>query len=346
MGVNRNGPTEAGTREQHDEVFGLILAGYATQVVRALAVLSVAEQLDDGALTAQQIAEHASSDPDMTYRVLRAGVALGLLEYDKSAQAFAGTSRLGVLHKDSPFTLKHYAQAMGGPAFWHTSMRLPDSVRRGRNYVEEALGGDLWNFYDRNDDEARMFRAAMTDVSAPVVREAASAINGADNGFVVDVGGASGTFVAELLKRNPRLTGAVLDLPQAMPGVDEQAARWGVSGRMSGIAGDFFDSIPPADFYLLKYILHDWSDESCIEILSNIRRAMNPGARVFIVEMMFTDQGISRQAALLDMVMLICLTGRERERPEFEKLLRAADLEIIRTEPLHQPYFLIEAKAS
>lgn len=148
-------------------------------------------------------------------------MALGLLEYDKSAQTFA---------------------------------RLPDSVRRGRNHVEEAPGGDLWNFYDRNDDEARMFRAAMTDVSAPVVREAVSAINGADNGFVVDVGGASGTFVAELLKRNPRLTGAVLDLPQAMPGLDEQAARWGVSDRMNGIAGYFFDSIPSADFYLLKYI--------------------------------------------------------------------------------------------
>jgi hypothetical protein len=33
------------------------------------------------------------------------------------------------------------------------------------------------------------------------------------------------------------------------------------------------------------------SDDSCIEILSNVRRAMNPGARVFIVEMMFADQG-------------------------------------------------------
>ncbi|MGY4651739.1 hypothetical protein ACVWWN_005535 [Mycobacterium sp. URHB0021] len=346
MHVNRNDSTEAGMREEHDEVFGLLLAGYASQVVRTLAGLSVAEHLDDGELTAQQIAAHASSDPDMTYRVLRAGVALGLLKYDKVAQTFAGTSRLGVLHKNSTFTLKHYAQAIGGPAFWHTSLRLPESVRRGRNYVEEALGGDLWNFYDRNDDEARMFRAAMTDVSAPVVRDAVSAIDGADHGFVLDVGGASGTFVAELLKRNPRLTGAVLDLPQAMPGVDEQAARWGVSDRMSGIPGDFFDAVPAADFYLLKYILHDWSDDSCIEILSNIRRAMNPGARVFIVEMMFADQGISRQAALLDMVMLMSLTGRERGRPEFEKVVRAAGLEIVRAEPLHQPHYLIEAKAS
>src|SRR3954467_15811266 len=80
--VNRNDSTEAGMREERDEVFGLLLAGYASQVVRTLAGLSVAEHLDDGELTAQQIAAHASSDPDMTYRVLRAGVALGLLKYD------------------------------------------------------------------------------------------------------------------------------------------------------------------------------------------------------------------------------------------------------------------------
>ena len=165
MHVDRNDSTVAGMREEHDEMFGLLLAGYASQAVRTLAGLSVAELLEDGELTAQQIAAYASSDPDMTYRVLRAGVALGLLKYDKVAQTFAGTSRLGVLHKNSPFTLKHYPQAIGGPAFWHTSLRLPDSVRRGRNYVEEALGGDLWNFYDRNMTRRGCFARAMTDVS-------------------------------------------------------------------------------------------------------------------------------------------------------------------------------------
>jgi ubiquinone/menaquinone biosynthesis C-methylase UbiE len=336
----------AAAQDDHDEVFRLILAAHGTQVIRALASLSVAEHLDGGALTAQQIAEHASSDPDMTYRVLRAGVSLGLLEYDSTAETFAGTSRIKILHKDSPFTLKHYAQAAGGPAFWHTSLRLPDSIRRGRNYVDEALGGDLWEFYAQNEDEARMFRAAMTDVTTPVVRAAVSAINTADEEFVVDVGGASGAFVAELLKSNPRLSGSVLDLPQAMSGVDEEAGRRGISDRMSGIAGDFFDSVPAADIYLLKYILHDWDDESCNKILFNIRRAMNPGARLFIVETMFTDEGVSQHAALLDMIMLACLTGRERDRHEFEKLLDAADLEIVRAEPVRHPYYLIEAKAS
>jgi SAM-dependent methyltransferase len=331
-------------QDEHDEVLQLILSGYAAQVVSTFANLSVAEHLADGPLTAKQLAAQASSDPDMTYRLLRAGVGLGLLEYDNTTEAFAPTARLGILHPDSAFTLKHFAQAATGSAFWQTAQRLTDSVRRGRNYVEETLGGDLWEYLGRHNDEAWMFRTAMTDISAPVVREAVEAIDAAEKGFVVDVGGASGTFVGELLERNRQLTGAVFDLPQAMPGVAEHAEALGIPDRLSGIAGDFFESAPAGDYYLLKFILHDWSDESCIKILSNIRRAMKPGARLFVVEMVIPERDVPRDAALMDIVMLFSLTGQERELAEYEKLLNAADLRIAKTTALRKPYQLIEAR--
>jgi hypothetical protein len=337
--------TKSAAQEEHDEVYGLIMAGWGSQVVRTLASLSVAEHLDGGSLTAGQIAQRASSDADMTYRVLRAGVALGLLEYDDATGAFSGTSRLDILHADSPFTLKHYAQAAPGPAYWLPALHLPDAVRRGSNYVEEALGTNVWEFFDSHDDEGRMFRSAMTDISAPVIREAVSAIDVAGAGFAVDIGGANGAFIAELLQANPRLSGAVLDLPAAMPGVAQESCRRGLGERMRGIGGDFFDLVPAADVYLLKFVLHDWSDESCVKILSNTRRAMNPGARLFIVEMIFTDQATSMSAALMDVAMLFGFTGRERDLNEFEKLLQAAGLANMRTSTLHRPYHLIEAQA-
>jgi hypothetical protein len=46
----------------------------------------------------------------------------------------------------------------------------------------------------------------------------------------------------------------------------------------------------------------------------------------------------------MDMAMLFAFTGRERDPSEFEKLLRAADLAIVRTSALHHPYHLIEAQ--
>jgi hypothetical protein len=43
--------------------------------------------------------------------------------------------------------------------------------------------------------------------------------------------------------------------------------------------GDFFESVPPVDLYLLRFILHDWDDQGAIKILQQCREAMTTGAR-------------------------------------------------------------------
>jgi O-methyltransferase len=62
-------------------------------------------------------------------------------------------------------------------------------------------------------------------------------------------------------------------------------AQKGLAERTKVVGGDFFQSVPSADLYLLKMILHDWDDESCIRILKNCRAAMTSGGRIAVVEM-------------------------------------------------------------
>jgi len=332
------------TRADHDKVLELIMASLKSQVVRTLALLSVAEHLHGNALTADLIAARESSDPAMTYRLLRAGVALGFLEYQADTNLFSGTPLLDVLREDSPLSLKCYAQAAPGPAFWLPNLLMPETIREGQTHVIDALGATVFDYFAEHEDQARMFSAAMTNISAPVIREAVSTIDVGKARFVLDVAGADGPFVAELLRRNAGLTGAVLDLPQVIPGVLEASEAQGLRARMTGIAGDFFQEIPQADIYLLKFVLHDWDDEACIKILSNIRAAMNPDARLFIVEMAITET-TSLSATLMDMAMLASFPGQERELPHFARLLHTAGLRIGEPVALHPPYYLIEARS-
>lgn len=327
-----------------DTVYQLIMAAWGAQAVRTLASLSVAEQLASGPRSAEQIAELAASDPDMTYRVLRAGTALGLLRYDAAEGVFSGTPMLEVLHKDSPFCLKHYALAGLSETFWLPALRLPDTVIRGENYATETLGCSTFEYLSQHHEQAQIFGAAMTDLSTPVIRDAVAAIDVADARLVADVGGANGTFLAELLAAHPQLTGVVLDRPAALPGVEQEARRHQLGDRMTGMAGDFFEEIPAADIHLLKFVLHDWNDDSCKRILRNVRRAMRPGARLMIVEMTVDQNQLT--AALMDVAMMFAFSGREREMGEFERLLQAADLKISCVTPLHPPYHLIEACAA
>jgi hypothetical protein len=336
--ANKNSPT----RDDHDKVFEIIMVSFSSQVVRTLALLSVAEHLHGTTLTADQIAARESSDPAMTYRLLRAGTALGFLEHQADTNKFVGTPLLDVLREDSPLSLKFYAQAAPGPAFWLPNLLMHETVRDGKTHVVDALGSSVFEYFAAHEDQARMFSAAMTNFSKPVIREAVSAINVGAAQFAVDIGGANGAFIAELLQHNPELKGTVLDLPKVIPGVSKAADAQGLQKRMTGVVGDFFEKVPAADIYILKSVLHDWDDEACAKILSNIRAAINPGGRVFIVEMAITT-ATSLSATLMDMAMLTAFSGQERELPHFKMLIESAGLAMGEAVALHPPFYLIEA---
>ena len=333
----------ASEHDDYSRVYRMIMAGWGSQAIAALVALSVAEHLDSGTLTAEQIAERESVDVAMAFRLLRNCAALGLVSFNARSNTFSATPMLRVLHKDAPESLKHYAQSVTGPAFWLPAMRLTQAVRDGRNQAVEALGTNVFEYFGEHPDDARIFSSAMTDLSTPVIREAVSIIDIGKARYAVDVGGASGAFVAELVSRHRELTGSVLDLAHVVPAVAEEATRRGLADRITGIPGDFFDAVPTADIYLLKFILHDWDDDTCTKLLSNIRRSMNASARLFIVEMVVDSDAATLDAALMDLAMLFSLTGKERGIAEFEALLSQADLRAVGVAPLRGSYRLIEA---
>ncbi|PZG22228.1 methyltransferase [Nonomuraea aridisoli] len=142
--------------------------------------------------------------------------------------------------------------------------------------------------------------------------------------LVVDVGGGSGALVRGLLAAHPELRGISLDLAHATPGAQEAGDKDGLGDRFTAVTGDFFDSVPAADLYLLKTILHDWDDEDCVKILRNCRASARPGARALVVENIIGPLGTPGFEPLADMHMLAMLPGQERDLAEFDALYAAS----------------------
>ena len=108
---------------------------------------------------------------------------------------------------------------------------------------------------------------------------------------------------------------------------------------------DFFNGVPEANFYPLKFILHDWDDdESCVTILQNCRTPMCPLARVAIVEMVI--DAACGLAELQDLNMLVATSGRERSLDEYYVLLTASGLRRHRVIATDSPLSVIEAVAA
>jgi hypothetical protein len=98
-----------------------------------------------------------------------------------------------------------------------------------------------------------------------------------------------------------------------------------------------------SDAYLMSHILHDWPDEVCRTILGNCRRAMEPGMKLLIVEMVVPPGNEPSVAKLLDMEMLAITGGRERTAAEFEALLASSGYSLSQIIPAGSDLSLIEA---
>ncbi|KAI5919292.1 S-adenosyl-L-methionine-dependent methyltransferase [Camillea tinctor] len=170
---------------------------------------------------------------------------------------------------------------------------------------------------------------------------------------VVDVGGGVGGFCLQLSHIYPELNFVVQDrapvLKQAESEVWPQENRSALdAGRVKFVPHSFFDVNPTkgADVYWLRYIIHDWSDDYCVQILSAIKPSMGPRSRILICDqVMNTTLGCeelppapsplpanwgyyTRYSHQRDLAMMAIINGIERKPVEFRALAEAAGLKL------------------
>lgn len=94
-----------------------------------------------------------------------------------------------------------------------------------------------------------------------------------------------------------------------------------------------------ADCYILRFILHDWTDKKARKIIRNLVPALRPGARVLIIEHVVPSETgsakreipgyVQRLVHQMDIVMLSLLAGRERTEEHLERLVNGADSRLV-----------------
>jgi hypothetical protein len=99
------------------------------------------------------------------------------------------------------------------------------------------------------------------------------------------------------------------------------------------------------DAYVLKHIIHDWDDENSLQILRNVRAAINTNGKVSIVEAVVPDDDREHLSKLLDLEMLVSATGRERTESQYAKLLSQSGFRHSRTVGTVGPASIVEAVA-
>lgn len=202
---------------------------------------------------------------------------------------------------------------------------LDSYLKSGKAEVDRALPSPFETIY-RDEDATREFMAAMWDLSFGPSHEIASLAGLQGVTRLVDVGGAGGPFATAALLAAPLLRATVFDLPQVEPHLREFGRAHGVSDRLDFVAGDFFtDDLPEADCLAFGYVLSDWEDTVCAELLRKAHRACAPGGRVLVMERIFDDSRTGPlPTSVMNLTMHVETRGRHRTAGEYFALLADA----------------------
>ncbi|CAF0928084.1 unnamed protein product [Didymodactylos carnosus] len=328
---------------------------YVERALWAFAELGVADQMasHESPLTAAELSRLNGNNwnSEFLYRVLRtladADVVIQFPSDDEDSNTsnnpeyedrFQLTDSGLFLTTNHPSNARDIVRLDLGPVMEKSSTYLPSLIQNGYingNGFEQAVGDSLFDYLQKeeNKEYSVMFNNAMSSFSnyeGPLI---ASVTDFSRFTILVDIGGGVGTLLSFILEQCKQLNGIVFDLDHVIENAktskpNEFEAKQIEHTRYQFISGDMFKSetIPQADAYMMKFIMHDWNDEKAIEILKSIRLANKncewKTITIFIADMMILPNNINNwEARAMDIEMLSVTSAKERTKREYIRLL-------------------------
>jgi ubiquinone/menaquinone biosynthesis C-methylase UbiE len=314
-----------------------LLNGYRfSQAVSVATRLGIPDLLADGAKTPEELARLASAQRDPLYQILRASASCGVFAEDDNGR-FENTPMSEYLRSGAPGPARNTALLMG-EVFFATFGALMHAVRTGTPAFDKAFGQPFFDFLSTHGELGQTFDSQMTALYDREVDALLNTYDFADAGRILDVGGGRGTVARALLARFPNLKCGLFDLPAVADRARNSFLADGLSDRCTVEGGSFFEAIPSGyDTYLLKHVLHDWDDDKCSVILTNVYRAIGTDGRLLVLEHIVPSGNEPSVTKEYDLLMLALFRGKERTESEFRHLLEKTGFaleRVVRTDSL------------
>jgi SAM-dependent methyltransferase len=312
--------------------------GFAvSQALRVIIELGIPDLLAVSEQSVDELATATQSDADALYRVMRLLAPEGVFR-EVLPRHFELTEVGAVLRSDRPGP-GDYVRMINSEAYLAFEQLL-HSVRTGKPAFDKVFGSPRFDWLSEHPEQAALFQRAMVALSLGSNEAVADAYDFTPFARVVDVGGGHGQLLSAILARNPHVNGVLFDLPSGVA-----AAQQGAGGdlpRTEFVAGNFFESVPGGDIYVIKKVVHDWNDEHAAVILRNCRKAMQPNGKVLLAETLVPPGDEPDGIKNIDVVMLVVTGGLERTEAQYASLFGAAGLRLERVIQTRGPISILE----
>lgn len=310
-------------------VMGIALGYLVSRSLHVATELGIADLLQGGPKTIDELASSTGAHRKSLYRLLRTLAAQGIFTEDHQGR-FALTPAAALLQQGAMRDgILLCGEVTGDGSWWNAVGALRQSVMTGKPAFNLQHGMGFFDYISAHPECSRWFDrglANFTSIENPAV---ATAYDYSQFEHIIDVGGGQGGLLAEILKLHPKVRATLFDLPHVIQNPNYLTKAEGLSGRWTTASGDFFQSVPTGgDAYVLKRILHDWSDDQCARILSSCRQAMSNKSRLLVVDSVVPAGNVPHPSKVMDILMMVFAGGYERTEQEFKDLFERAGLKL------------------
>ncbi|KAL0476688.1 hypothetical protein AKO1_006194 [Acrasis kona] len=356
-------------RSHHDAARHIYNEFYLGQVrmatFKVVHRLRIADLLKEGPMTIEELAAATNTHETSLHRIMVTAHQMGLFQMYTDNKTFSLTMISDLMTIDHPmsmhglieFTCEEYMEKSLDLIHTTVSTGVP-------SFTKATPSGEDFYQYLRNDSEkGSTFDSAMTCMDTTVSPLLAQVCDFVDVKSIVDLGGGSGNSVLHILSQNENVTsGTVADMTVVIEDSKTEKRRKARTRRFGDAVcnkinytpcdlfkKDEWKGLPTADAYMLKNILHDWSDNECDDLLSNVVRKMEGDAtkRLLVVEKIVIQEDVQPHKAGHDIVKLIFFKEESTHRSfeNFEKIFQRNGLKLTNITPLGDTdYYVFEGR--
>lgn len=299
-----------------DTTVGLLMA----RTLMAATSLGVFEALADGPLSAPQVAERCSTDPQATARLLDALTGCAYVRASAQGYALAPVARRWML-KGQPDSVHD--------AIVHRYLDL-DFMGHMEDYVRSGQPLDFhrhmspaqWDVYQRGQRAHAVFMAGEVVRRLPVPRRARA---------LLDIGGAHGYYATALCRRHRHLRATILDLPEAVAASAPILSAAGLGERVRHQSGDALTSDlgeATYDVVLIANLVHHFDLATNAALATRVARALRPGGCYAVLDVLrpVTSRAGGQVGTLTNLYFAITSKGGTYTADEMAEWQSAAGL--------------------
>ena len=312
-------------RRHAREMFDVVAGFVYSQVLLACVRLGILERLRERGLSTEALLAVVGLPREALETLLRAAVALDLLEFDPEEGWVLGVRGAALLGNPGVLAMiEHHAVLYRD---------LADPVAMLRAPIGSTELARYWPYADADTPHAlersatRDYTTLMAASQSLVADEILDAWPLRGHRCLLDVGGGDGSFLRSAGGRIPQLRLMLFDLPAVVAQARERFMAAGMTARAELFAGDFTRDLLPrgADVVSFVRVLHDHDDATVAHLLLAAHDALPRGGNLLIAEPLAETPGAERMgAAYFGLYLRAMGRGRPRSRAELARFLKVA----------------------